>query len=114
MAQRAADLHRAVKRRRIDGPNLNLRAHPPFIYGQYGQVEPGPLKMEILTCDGGELADHRNLQVYLGPENVLKTNQSVYCSSIASINMLMRHADTTPFCIDKIHIVGPEHGFDAP
>lgn len=115
MAELSNEPRRPMKRRRMTGrPTINWLARPPISYGHYGQVEPGGLKMELISCDGGEMVDHRSPQVYLGYQNVLKLDRSVYCSSHERVNMLMRHADTTPFCIDKLHIIAPENGFDAP
>ena len=87
---------------------------PAIKYGYFGQVEPGRLQMELVSCDGGEHVDPRNPTQYLGPKNVLRHDKSVYCSERSSVNVILRHADDTPFCLEKLHIVGPEHGFTAP
>lgn len=86
----------------------------PIKYGHYGQVEPGKLRMEIISCDGGEHTDPRSPEVYLGAKNLLKADKSVYCSERTSAGVLLRHLDNTPFCLEKVHVVGPEHGFTAP
>lgn len=70
--------------------------------------------MEIVSNDGGEHKDPRNPGISLGESNILKLDKSVYCSERASASILLRHADKTPFCLEKLHIVGPEHGFTAP
>ena len=100
------------KRRRLDSspPPKPLQ---PIKYGYYGQVEPGRLKLELVSCDGGEHKDP-NSPEDLGPQNILRHDKSVYCSERHSINVVLRHADDTPFCLEKLHIVGPEHGFTAP
>lgn len=83
-------------------------------YGYYGQVESGRLRMEIVSNDGGEHKDPRNPAISLGENNILKLDKSVYCSERTSAGILLRHADKTPFCLEKLHIIGPEHGFTAP
>ncbi|KAK0931647.1 hypothetical protein LTR29_016281 [Friedmanniomyces endolithicus] len=102
-----------VKRRRLD-----VDSAPPTIapirYGHFGQVEPGRLKMNFVSCDGGEHIDPRHPSLYLGVRNILQHDKSVYCSVRRSCNILLKHADDTPFCLEKLHIVGPEHGFTAP
>ena len=103
---------RRHKRRRLDNSPPPL-PRQPIKYGYYGQVEPGRLKMELVSCDGGEHKDPRSPED-LGPENVLRHDKSVYCSERQCINIILRHADDTPFCLEKLHIVGPEHGFTAP
>jgi hypothetical protein len=104
---------RSAKRRRLnaDSPSPVKKVHK---YGHYGQVEPGRLRMEIVSNDGGEHQDSRNTGIFLGADNMLKTDKSVFCSKRTSAGILMRHADETPFCLEKLHIAGPEHGFSAP
>jgi len=104
---------RSAKRRR-----LNAQSPPPakkaHKYGHYGQVEPGRLRMEIVSNDGGEHKDPMKPSIFLGADNVLKTDKSVFCSERESAGILLRHADETPFCLEKLHIAGPAHGFSAP
>jgi len=69
--------------------------------------------MEIVSNDGGEHQDP-NSGIFLGADNILKTDQSVFCSERESAGILLRHSDETPFCLEKLHIAGPEHGFSAP
>ena len=45
---------------------------------------------------------------------MLKHDKSVYCSDRPSSNVILRPLDDTPFCLEKLHVVGPEHGFTAP
>nr|POE78463.1 hypothetical protein CFP56_60695 [Quercus suber] len=104
---------RRSKRRRLDWtPGDYFR--PAIQYGHYGQVEPASLQMELLSCDGGEHVDDRYPQAYLGAKNVLRHDKSVYCSERSHTNLVLTHADQTAFCLEKLHIVGPEHGFTAP
>ncbi|KAK4501086.1 hypothetical protein PRZ48_006892 [Zasmidium cellare] len=104
---------RRPKRRKLDS-DPSSSARPPIKYGHWGQVEPGKLKLEIISCDGGEHRDPRHPNTYLGSQNVLRHDKSVYCSERQSSSIVLRHADDTPFCLEKLHVVGPEHGFTAP
>lgn len=72
-----ADDTRRVKRRKLDSerPGSSFKG---FRYGRFGQVESGPLKMEIDTCDGGMYADDENNP----PESILKVDDSVYVVGI--------------------------------
>lgn len=67
-----ADDSRRAKRRRLDSekPGSSFKG---FRYGKYGQVEPGQLKMEIESCDGGIFEDDDNNP----PESILKNDDSV-------------------------------------
>ncbi|GAB7362197.1 hypothetical protein MBLNU230_g2223t1 [Neophaeotheca triangularis] len=107
------DAHRRPKRRRLDHDVLPV-PKSPIKYGHYGQVEPGKLQLQLISCDGGEHRDSRAPAMSLGPDNILCTDKSVYCSERESATIILRHADDTPFTLEKLHIVGPEHGFTAP
>ncbi|MCJ1260188.1 hypothetical protein MMC22_000047 [Lobaria immixta] len=103
-----AELHRRrPKRRKLDG---DFKA---FSYGYRGQVVPGALKMEIVSCDGGLHAESRHGRQYW-PENVLRNDKSVYCTDSSKCNIIMRHQGETPFCLKKLVIKAPERGFTAP
>lgn len=104
---------RRPKRRKLDS-DRSSSARPPIKYGHFGQVEPGKLKLEIISCDGGEHRDPRHPNTYLGSQNLLRHDKSVYCSERSSSSVVLRHADDSPFCLEKLYIVGPEHGFTAP
>lgn len=110
---RATSRSRRTKRRRLGSPPPTL-IRKPIKYGYHGQVETGRLKLELVSCDGGEHRDPKCAGLYLGPENLLRNDKSVYCSETRSVTIIVRHTDDTPFCLDKLHIVGPEHGFSAP
>jgi hypothetical protein len=101
------------KRRKLDAEN-DLTPKKPIKYGYYGQVEPGRLALDIISCDGGEHRDPKHPSTYLGPKNLLRHDKSVYCSDRPSSSIMLRHSDDTPFCLEKLHIVGPENGFTAP
>lgn len=104
---------RGPKRRKLDA-DIPTPRKPSIKYGHFGQVEPGRLQLEILSCDGGEFRDPRHPSTYLGSRNLLRHDKSVYCSERPSSGIVLRHADDTPFCLEKLHIIGPEHGFPAP
>ena len=69
--------------------------------------------MELVSCDGGEHKDPRSPDS-LASENILRHDKSVYCSERSSVNLVLRHADDTAFCLEKLHIVAPENGFTSP
>ncbi|KAJ9306698.1 hypothetical protein DTO217A2_3866 [Paecilomyces variotii] len=100
-----------AKRRKLDSDDKRegLRG---FSYGQYGQVVPGPLQMEIVSCDGGTYAEPDGETSW--PENVLLNDSSVYCTKSDRCNLILRHRGETPFCLRKIVIKAPKSGFDAP
>nr|OQO19326.1 hypothetical protein B0A51_11750 [Rachicladosporium sp. CCFEE 5018] len=104
---------RSNKRRKLtsDSP---LSTKPPIKYGHYGQVVAGPLQMQIVSNDGGEHVDPNSPGIYLGQENLLKGDRSVYCSERSSVGVTLRQADGGIFSLEKLYIVGPEHGFTAP
>jgi hypothetical protein len=99
-----------TKRRRLDH-DLLPTSQPPIKYGHYGQVVPGRLKLNIISCDGGEHRDPRHPSTYLGPENLLRHDKSVYCSERPSSGILLRHADDSPFCLDKLQYIAPAFHF---
>jgi len=100
-----------AKRRKLDSDDARegLRG---FSYGQYGQVVPGALKMEIVSCDGGAYSEPNGESSW--PENVLLNDSSVYCTKSDRCNLILRHRGETPFCLKKIVIKAPKSGFDAP
>ena len=104
---------RRAKRRKLDGDPLSA-GFKAFSYGHRGQVVPGPLKMEIFSCDGGLHPDavHHGREYW--PENVLRNDKSVYCTHKNKCNIIMCHQGETAFCLKKIVIKAPERGFTAP
>jgi len=48
------------------------------------------------------------------PENILKNDQSVYCTKSANCNILLRHRGDTTFSLERLVIKAPERGFTAP
>lgn len=98
------------KRRKLETDD-NREGMRGFNYGQYGQVVPGALKMEIASCDGG-IYDPDGDSSF--PENVLRNDQSVYCTKSDRCNLVLRHRGEAPFCLKKIVIKAPRTGFDSP
>ncbi|PGH13942.1 hypothetical protein AJ79_03357 [Helicocarpus griseus UAMH5409] len=98
------------KRRKLDADDRREGIRG-FSYGHYGQVVPGALDMEIVSCDGGTYeANGENSY----PENVLVNDSSVYCTKSDRCNLILRHQGETPFSLKKIVIKAPQTGFDAP
>lgn len=64
---------RRVKRRKLDSERHG-RGFQEFRYGKYGQVEPGQLRLEIETCDGGVYGNEQENP----PESILRNDDSVY------------------------------------
>ncbi|GME46549.1 Regulator of chromosome condensation RCC1 [Neofusicoccum parvum] len=101
---------RSFKRRKLERDDASS-IHSSR-YGHFGQVVPGRLKMEIVSCDGGEYSD--NSGDLHRVENALKNDASVYCTKKSHCNLILRHQGETAFCLDKIVIKAPERGFTAP
>lgn len=105
---------RRAKRRRLDSESVD-GGFKGFSYGHRGQVVTGPLKMEIVSCDGGHFPGHAGQHVrHYWPENVLRNDKSVYCTEGNRCNIVLRHQGETTFCLKKLVIKAPERGFDAP
>ncbi|KAL9610325.1 MAG: hypothetical protein Q9167_004956 [Letrouitia subvulpina] len=88
------------------------RYTPP--YGYRGQVVPGPLKMELVFCDG---------DLYMGPDGidqshwagvVLQNDDGVYYSGRSKCNFILRHQGETCFDVKRIAIKASSHGSTAP
>lgn len=100
-----------AKRRKIeaDDSSDNFRG---ATYGHRGQVVSGPLKMEIVSCDGGQYSEPNGDSSW--PENVLQDDSSVYCTKGDRCNIVLRHQKGTPFSLRKLVIKAPRNGFDSP
>lgn len=109
--EEAEELPRQAKRRKLE-PRSRSTSTKRFKYGRYGQVEPGRLKMEVYSCDGGVFNDGGS--VNFGPNNVLTHDQSVYSSSSAQCNIVLQHHDRSPFTLQELIIIAPESGFTSP
>ncbi|KAL8958731.1 MAG: hypothetical protein Q9193_004269, partial [Seirophora villosa] len=103
-----ANRQRAKRRKLNDG--LLAKDFGPS-YGYRGQVVPGPLRMEIVFCDGG-LHEYGKEKHCL--ENVLRNDLSVYCTRASKCDLVLRHEGGAPFCLGKLVIKAPETGFTAP
>ncbi|KIW00707.1 uncharacterized protein PV09_07693 [Verruconis gallopava] len=113
---------RSHKRRKLS------RDHEPSIqstsvlepYGRYGQVVPGQLKMEIVFCDGGEYpGDPRSGMLHMEggnyrPENVLRNDESVYCTRNSRCNLMLRQKGEALFHLESLIIAAPKRGYTAP
>ena len=102
-----------AKRRKLDGDTLSNR-FKGFSYGYHGQAVAGPLKMEIVSCDGGLHSNARRPVKEYWPENILRNDKTVYCTSVNKCSIILRHQGETPFSLKKIIIKAPERGFTAP
>ncbi|RBR25810.1 uncharacterized protein FIESC28_01403 [Fusarium coffeatum] len=95
------DSNRRHKRRKLDSDR-----HAPFRsvrYGKYGQVEQGDLKMEIVSCDGGMFSNESSYAA----ENILKNDNSVYCTKGNRCNIVLRHQGGTVFTLSELVIKAP-------
>ncbi|PLB51836.1 hypothetical protein P170DRAFT_89763 [Aspergillus steynii IBT 23096] len=99
-----------VKRRKLDSDD-NREGPQSFRYGHYGQVVPGPLKMEMESCDGGLFEPEGELA---SPTNVLRSDSSFYSTKSDRCNIILRHCGESPFCLKRIVIKAPKHGYDTP
>lgn len=102
---------RQTKRRKLGHSAKPASEYDGFTYGYKGQVARGRLRMEVLSCDGGE--HDRGSSLYR-VQNVLSNDKSVYCSQSGRCNILLRHIGEMPFCLEKMIIRAPDRGFTAP
>jgi hypothetical protein len=112
----AADLddqRRHTKRRKLEHDTSSAPVYDGFKYGYKGQVVAGRLRMDILSCDGGEYDKHQSSGLYK-IQNVLKNDKSVYCSERSRCNLLLKHIGEAPFALEKVVIRAPDRGFTAP
>ncbi|KIW51463.1 hypothetical protein, variant 1 [Exophiala xenobiotica] len=101
-----------AKRRKLDDGTYEDEPRT-FSYGHNGQVITGQLRMEIVSCDGGEYSDpHVPINSY--PQNVLVDDTTVYCTKTNRCNLLFKHVGGMPFTLTKIVVKAPRAGFDAP
>ncbi|KAK7428913.1 hypothetical protein QQZ08_004527 [Neonectria magnoliae] len=96
------DSNRRHKRRKLDSDRL-VPSFKGFRYGQYGQVEPGQLQMEIVSCDGGMFSNESSYAA----ENILKNDTSVYCTKGNRCNIVLRHQGATVFTLQELVIKAP-------
>ncbi|RYP93404.1 hypothetical protein DL770_000447 [Monosporascus sp. CRB-9-2] len=105
-----AEESRRIKRRKLDSDRLST-GFTGFRYGKYGQVEPGQLTMEIVSCDGGIYADDGQKHA---AENILKNDPSVYCTSGPTCNIVLRHQGATVFTLKELVIKAPRSNYTSP
>lgn len=108
--QEPVDENRRVKRRKLDADSLST-GFQGFRYGRYGQVESGPLTMEIVSCDGGIYSDDG--QTYAA-ENILKNDATVYCTKGPRCNIVLRHQGSTVFTLKELVIKAPRTNYTSP
>ncbi|KAI0194965.1 hypothetical protein F4808DRAFT_440972 [Astrocystis sublimbata] len=102
--------NRQVKRRKVDSDRLssNFRG---FQYGKYGQVQPGQLTMELVSCDGGIYSEDSSKYA---ADNILKNDHTVYCTEGPRCNIVLRHQGATVFTLKKLVIKAPRSNFTSP
>ena len=101
---------RRTKRRKLEADDAREGARG-FSYGQYGQVVPGMLKMEVASCDGGAYDPDGESSF---PDNILRNDSSVYCTKSDRCNLVLKHLGGAPFCLKRIVIKAPESRYDSP
>lgn len=102
--------NRRAKRRKVESDTLDS-GFEGFSYGRYGQVEPGKLKMEIVSCDGGIFSEHGG---NYAAENILRNDSTVYCTKSNRCNLVLRHQGNTVFNLKELVIKAPHAGYTAP
>ncbi|KAH6622193.1 hypothetical protein C7974DRAFT_217672 [Boeremia exigua] len=105
--------HRRSKRRKLDHESSRTPEYQNYKYGYKGQVVSGRLRMEVVSCDGGQIKRDNPMKMY-HVDNVLKNDKSVYCSESSKCNLLLRHMEDAPFALDKLVIRAPDRGFTSP
>ena len=108
----STDTSHRSKRRKVKHESSDV-GFKGFSYGRYGQLEPGKLKMEIISCDGG-LTGFSGLDHKYPPENVLQDDTTVYCTGQDTCNMVLSHQGGTAFCLNRIVIKAPRTGYTMP
>jgi hypothetical protein len=106
---------RQAKRRKLEHGSDQVSPWDGFKYGAKGQLVPGRLKMEIVSCDGGEYVSDQDPYYGLhSVQHVLKNDKSVYCSARSRCNLLLKHIGEMPFTLEKVVIRAPNRGYTAP
>lgn len=90
------------KRRKVDADKY-AQGQQHFRYGHYGQVEAGDLEMELVSCDGGMFSN----ELSYAAENILKNDNSVYCTKGNRCNIVLRHRGSTAFTLSELVIKAP-------
>lgn len=100
---------RRIKRRKLDSDRITS-SFKGFRYGRYGQVEPGQLTMEIVSCDGGLYSD----ELSYAAENILKNDATVYCTKGNRCNIVLQHQGATVFSLKELVIKAPGSDYSSP
>jgi len=100
---------RRAKRRKLDSERA-VAGCRRFCYGRYGQIEPGRLPMQIVSCDGGIYTEGPS---YVA-ENILRNDDSVYCTKGNRCNIVLRHQGTTAFSLKELVIKAPGSHYSNP
>ncbi|KAK4204383.1 hypothetical protein QBC40DRAFT_272738 [Triangularia verruculosa] len=108
-SQDTAEDNRRIKRRKLDSDKIGPK-FKGFHYGHYGQSEPGRLTMEIVSCDGGLYQE----SLQYPPENILKNDDSVYCTKGNRCNIILRHTGGTVFSLTEFVIKAPGSSYSCP
>lgn len=87
----AGENKRRAKRRKLDADSSSTGHLGGFSHGYHRQALPGPLKMELVSCDGGLHMEGARHGRDFWPENVLRNDQSVYCTDNNKCNLILRH-----------------------
>ncbi|CAK7213244.1 hypothetical protein SCUCBS95973_001735 [Sporothrix curviconia] len=104
------DSGRVSKRRKLDAEKTGAPSYTAFRYGRYGQVEPGALTMEIVSCDGGLYSGGSSYAA----ENILKNDNSVYCTKGNRCNIVLQHQGCTTFSLKELIIKAPGRNYSSP
>ncbi|KAL1894700.1 hypothetical protein Sste5346_005673 [Sporothrix stenoceras] len=109
-SSRSEETGRLNKRRKLDSDKNAAPPYKGFRYGRYGQVEPGALTMEIVSCDGGLYSDGSSYAA----ENILKSDNSVYCTKGDRCNIVLQHQGSTTFSLKELIIKAPGRNYSSP
>ena len=66
--------------------------------------------MELVSCDGGL---YSNESCYAA-ENILKNDNSVYCTKGNRCNVVLRHQGATVFSLKELIIKAPGSNYSSP
>lgn len=100
----------ATKRRKTSHDDDLFEGYDPVRYGWNGQVDPGQLRLEIASCDGGQYDQTLKFRA----ENVLRNDKSVYCSNSSTCSFVFRHQGDSTFHLDALVVKGPQTGYTSP
>jgi hypothetical protein len=93
--------NRRIKRRKLDSDKA-VPSHKSVRYGRYGQMEPGQLTMEVVSCDGAGYSSNDYLI-----DNILKNDASLYSAKSYRCNIVLRHTGATTFSLKELTIKSP-------